>query len=232
MSSAEAGEPTLHHLSVPRSARYALLGAPGPGVSELWMVLHGYRQLAHRFIRRFGGLASPARLVAAPEALNRFYVEDAPGRHGPASRVGGTWMTREDREAEIRDYVGYLDRLHNHLQGDLPAPAPTVVLGFSQGCHTAARWTAYGAVRPRAVILWGEVLPGDLDMDRAGAAWEGVRLVSVQGREDAHITPELMGAQEEQAGRAGVALEVRWHEGGHGLDRELLLELARELAAS
>ena len=146
---------TLHHILVPRTARYALLGAPGPEIREIWMVLHGYRQLAHRFIRRFRPVAQPHRLVVAPEALNRFYVGDAPGRHGPGSTVGGTWMTREDREVEIADYVRYLDLLHDQVQGWLPAPVPVVALGFSQGCHTLSRWAAYGASRLRAAVFWG-----------------------------------------------------------------------------
>jgi hypothetical protein len=47
----------------------------------------------------------------APEGLSRFYFEG--GFHGPGSKVGATWMTREDRLAKIEDYVGYLDALHD-----------------------------------------------------------------------------------------------------------------------
>lgn len=221
---------SLHHLQVPRSARYAVLGEPGPAVRELWMVLHGYRQLAPRFIRRFQEVATPERLVVAPEALNRFYVGDAPGRHGPEARVGGTWMTREDRDAEIADYVGYLDLLHDHVQRQLPEPVPLVALGFSQGCHTVARWAGYGRARPRAVLFWGEVLPPDLELERARESFAAARLLSVQGREDRHITDELLERQAGQAREMGVALELRWHAQGHVLQPETLVALAEELA--
>ena len=225
-------EPSVHHLEVRRTARYALLGTPGPEVRELWIVLHGYRQLAHRFIRRFREVAVSGRWIAAPEALNRFYVGDAPGRHGPESRVGGTWMTREDREAEIHDYVRYLDELHDHLQSQLPAPVPVVALGFSQGCHTVARWAGYGRTRPGAVVLWGEVLPPDLDLERAGPAMTGARLLSVQGREDVHVTPELLARQDRQASRMGLEIDQRWHALGHLLEPETLRRLTAELAAA
>jgi hypothetical protein len=66
----------------------------------------------------------------APEALSRFYVSQEPGRHCPVSVVGGTWMTREDRENEIRDYVRYLDILHDEVEIE---GVPTTVLAFSQG---------------------------------------------------------------------------------------------------
>lgn len=221
---------TVHHLQVPRSARYALLGEPGPGIRELWVVLHGYRQLAPRFIRRFAHLARPWRLICAPEALNRFYVGDAPGRHGPDAQVGGTWMTREDRKTEIADYVRYLDRLHEHLQRLLPAPVPVVGVGFSQGCHTLARWAGYGSARPGTVVFWGEVLPPDLDPVKARHGFGEARLISVQGREDTHITPDLLSREASQWAGMGLIVERRWHELGHVVEPGTLEALAREIS--
>lgn len=220
----------VHHLEVPRTARIAVLGEPGPGTRELWVVLHGYRQLAPRFIRRFSGLVTPWRVVAAPDALNRFYVGDAPGRHGPDARVGGTWMTREERDLEIADYVRYLDLVHEHLVSAMTPPVRTVVLGFSQGCHTAARWSAYGRTRPEAVLLWGELLPGDLDPVKARDGLAGARLISVQGREDTHVTPGLLAAEDERFRALGLTVERRWHPLGHVVEPELLESLARELS--
>ncbi|MDT8339876.1 MAG: hypothetical protein RQ751_00050 [Longimicrobiales bacterium] len=221
---------TEGHLEVVRSARYALLGEPGPEVRELWIVLHGYRQLAARFLRRFRSLARPWRLLAAPEALSRFYLEDGPGRHGPGSPVGATWMTREDREAEIHDYVRYLDRFHDHVQGRLAAPVPVLTLGFSQGCHTLARWVARGGVRPRWVVLWGEVLPADLEASPVGPGLRDARLVSVQGQEDALIPPAILSRQRHLAGRLGLELDERNHPSGHTLDAWVLAGLAREFS--
>jgi hypothetical protein len=95
-----------------RTARYATLGRLDESVREVWIVCHGYAQLAGRFIERFRCIAAPHRLIVAPEALSRFYTERGSGFHGPASQIGATWMTSEDREAEIQDYVAYLDALH------------------------------------------------------------------------------------------------------------------------
>lgn len=222
----EGDGPRLHHLAVTRRARYAVLGEPGPEVRELWIVLHGYRQLAARFLRRFRGLAGAERLLVAPEALNRFYLDDAPGRHGPESRVGATWMTREDRDAEILDYVEYLDRLHARVAGGLGSDVRTVGLGFSQGCHTLARWAALGRTDFEALVFWGEVLPPDLDLEAAREGFGTARLLSVQGREDAHLTPELLARQDRQMGSVGRPLELHWHEGGHRLEAETLATVA------
>ena len=134
------------HLKVTRTARYWTVGDPGQGDGgEIWFVLHGYKQLARRFLRRFEALATDRRMLVAPEALSRFYVSPEPGRHGPRSVVGATWMTREDRLNEIEDYVAYLDGLAEELGA---ARHRMTVLGFSQGVATATRWVVRGAVRP------------------------------------------------------------------------------------
>lgn len=245
-----------HHLAVERTARYWTLGGgddgspdrhPDGGRGEIWFVLHGYKQLARRFLKRFETVASPHRLVVAPEGLSRFYVSSGGGRHGAESVVGASWMTREDRLAEIADYVGYLDRLAVHVgvgagpasvEGEAAAEAPAAasgdgpavtVLGFSQGVATASRWVTQGSVRPRRLILWGDFLPPDLDLERAERALEGVELVLVRGSEDRALSSTELAAEE--AGRlAATGLEPRTvsYEGGHDIDRETLGELARE----
>ena len=60
-----------HFIEVTRTAKYVTLGEPSDGVRELWVVLHGYRQLARRFVRRFRDLAEPTRWIVAPEELKR-----------------------------------------------------------------------------------------------------------------------------------------------------------------
>src|SRR2546427_10238453 len=133
-----------HHLSVARTARYFTLGEISPGVREVWFVCHGYGQLAGRFLRHFEPLADGTRLLVAPEALSRFYLE---GTTGPArERKGGaTWMTSEDRLSEIDDYVRYLDALHAEGFARVERGAVTrPLLGFSQAPATACRGSGTG----------------------------------------------------------------------------------------
>jgi hypothetical protein len=154
-----------HHLKVERTARYWTLGTP-ESAEEVWLVLHGYKQLARRFIRRFKPIDNGLRLIVAPEALSRFYVSQEQGRHGVASVVGATWMTREDRLNEIRDYVGYLDQLVVRIEGET-GKVPLTVVGFSQGVATAARWAISGSRAPSRLILWGDFSPPDIDLKLA-----------------------------------------------------------------
>ena len=89
------------HLAVARNARYFTLGETGPAVDEIWFALHGYAQLAGAFARYCQPLAAPRRLVVVPEALSRFYLGDHTKPAGPDARIGASWMTREDRQADI-----------------------------------------------------------------------------------------------------------------------------------
>ena len=214
-----------HHLTVDRTARYWTLGGDGAGdPDEVWFVLHGYKQLARRFLRRFEAIANEKRLVVAPEGLSRFYVSSGGGRHGAESVVGASWMTREDRLAEIDDYVRYLDRLADRFDSG----ARVTVLGFSQGVATASRWVTAGAIRPRRLLLWGDFLPPDLDLERAEEAMDGVEVVLVRGSDDPALSPKLAAREAERL--AGTRLQPRTvtYIGGHDIDGGTLEALAAE----
>ena len=211
-----------HHLPIEKTARFWTRGpADAP---ELWVVLHGYKQLARRFLRRFEPIDDGSRFIVAPEALSRFYVSNEPGRHGPSSIVGATWMTREDRETEIADYVGYLDRLLGHVGAE--GRTSVTVLGFSQGVATASRWVTLGSVRPDRVLLWGDVSPPDLDLERARSAFSGVEVTLVRGRADGAFASRLVEEERARLSAAGVDYRIEEYEGGHDIDPETLVTLA------
>jgi predicted esterase len=226
--SAGRGGSVERHIRVPRTARYHIVGDPRSS-TEVWFVLHGYGQLAGRFIRRFLGLPGiedGIRAVVAPEALSRFYVDPgARGAHGPESRVGATWMTRADREHEIRDYVEYLDRVAAEVLGSdggdpvpatLPGDRRVVVLGFSQGAATASRWVALGKIRPAELILWGGGLAVDLDDGSLIDGLTGVRIRLVAGARDGwgrQKTDEAVG----RLGALGLDVDRIRYDGGHGI---------------
>ncbi|MEM7415594.1 MAG: phospholipase [Gemmatimonadota bacterium] len=211
-----------HHLAIRKTARYWSLGpAEAP---EMWIVLHGYKQLARRFLRRFEPIDDGTRFIVAPEALSRFYISQEPGRHGATSVVGATWMTREDRLVEIDDYVAYLDTLADHVGAE---GARLTVLGFSQGVATAARWVTHGGVRPARVLLWGDTSPPDLDLSRAREAFADVELTFVRGREDAALAPKLVADERERLASSGLAYDVLEYDGGHDIDAETLKGIVR-----
>lgn len=218
------------HLEVTRTARFAQLGRISADTRQIWFVCHGYRQLAARFILRFKPLLEFGCVVIAPEALSRFYIDVAPGRHGSEARIGGSWMTRADRETEIRDYVRYLDRLAaKFLDQPRPDHVEVVALGFSQGGHTAVRWAALGHTDLDHLVVWGAYLPADVTLP-SGRPSKSLTLV--YGDEDPTRDPSLERSQEERLLASGRSVVRCAHPGGHRIHDETLVQLAREFSAS
>lgn len=225
MSDAEPGV-SEHRLTVKRTARYCTLGDVSAPARDLWIVCHGFAQLARAFIEEFRTVGRPGRLIAAPEALNRFYLNRDGGRAGPSAPVGATWMTREDRLAEIDDYVRYLDDLHRELVDHLDRDIRVTALGFSQGTATVARWLVHGSAKIDRLVLWAGLLPPEIDP--AGPARD--RLASsdlhlVRGTRDAMLDAGRVGEESERLERAGIHCTVLEFEGGHRLDRATLERL-------
>lgn len=221
-------EPREHHLQVSRTARYAMLGKPGPAVTEVWFVCHGFGQLARNFVRDFAPVAAQERLIVAPEALARFYLGEVTGATSATARIGAAWMTREDRLSEIADYVGYLDALYARTFELLPRERVRVTaLGFSQGAATAARWAAVGRSTLDRLVLWAGRLPDEFSAPEHVAPLARMQCVAVAGREDPMLTGGAQRVERNRLERLG--LDVQWlaFDGGHVVDRATLLQLAR-----
>lgn len=227
-----------HHITVERTARYFTIEPGEAGAREVWLVCHGYSQLAERFLRQFAALDDGRRLVVAPEALSRFYLHEeeagaqptgAPrpsGGHALGGRVGASWMTREDRLSEIADQVAYLDALARHVFRRVERGAVTLrVLGFSQGGATATRWAALGTTRVDELILWGSHLPPDLDLAAApGLGNTPVRFVWGEG--DPYYDAARVAADQARLAAAGIACCVTTYAGGHQISRGVLTGVA------
>jgi predicted esterase len=221
-----------HAIVVPRTARYYTLGPTHGFPRELWFVCHGYGQLASRFLRQFAPLDDGTRLVVAPEALSRFYLDPLPQRRNdPSPRVGATWMTREDRDAEIADYVNYLERLAIEIRHPLAGAAPRiVVLGFSQGTATVCRWLAASDMRADQLVLWGGAIPPELDLAAWSSRLHGAAITLVAGEQDELATPVAVTAEAERLSAAGVAFTLQRFPGGHTIDPSALVHLAEGFA--
>lgn len=210
-----------------RTARYYSLGPTGASVAEVWLVCHGYGQLARYFLRRFASLDDGSRLIVAPEGLSRFYLSDPGGSHAKA-RVGATWMTREDRLNEIRDYVAYLDAVYQRIAAGLPRTGVrSVALGFSQGVATACRWAALGTAPVDELILWAERVPPDLDLPGTAERLRRMRIVLVAGATDPAASPQALEEERHRLAQHGIPSDVVTFAGGHELDPDTLRVIAQ-----
>lgn len=142
-----------HYLTVPKTARYEIIGSIDQA-KIIVFALHGYGQLAPYFIRKFEGLDEKIAVIT-PEGLHRFYLS------GSSGRVGASWMTKEDRENDIQDNLNYLNALYTHLCIN-KEKSTIVLLGFSQGGATAARWFAESPQLFHNLIMWASIFPPDI----------------------------------------------------------------------
>lgn len=209
-----------HTLAVTRTASYYTLGEPAAAAQSLWITLHGYGQLAQYFLRNFQRLDDGRHYVVAPEALSRFYLS------GVSGRVGATWMTRENRLADIADYVGYLDQLYRELQEQAGGTFGQVnVLGFSQGGATACRWLTQSGLRIDRLILWAAAFPEDLPFALTREVLSGTEVVLVYGTQDEYATEERVEQQQAMLQQQEIPYRLIRFVGKHVIDEEVLREL-------
>lgn len=219
-------EPRIERFATRRTGRCAVRGPEETSdVRELWIVLHGYGQLASRFVSGLGAIDDGSRLIVAPEALSRFYDARTPLASHAAAEVGASWMTREDRADEIEDQAHWLDQVLATYRTRVAPAVPLTVLGFSQGAAAASRWVARGGVVPAHLICWGASLAPELALG-AGAPLATTRCTVVVGSRDVFVSAEQVAAERARLDDARFTCAFESFAGGHRLDDATLARVA------
>ena len=161
------------------------------------------------------------RYLVAPEALSRFYPQ------GGSGTVGASWMTRELRDAEIADYVAYLDAVYEQVFSDINRSSVSVhVLGFSQGVAAACRWAELGNSQVDHVVMWAERLPPEFARPQDVPGLRASNLSVVWGTQDEYLTEEMMKDHGERLRSLELSFDEFGFDGGHRLDRKTLLNVS------
>jgi len=141
-------------IEVSKKMRYYTLGSI-ENADTLLIALHGFGQLSKFFIKKFEFLPDNY-LILAPEGMHRFYLQ------GNSGRVGASWMTKEARELDIEENTIALKKLLKTIKTNKQF-SKIILLGFSQGGATAARWYFSDAEQFDHLILWASVFPPDIE---------------------------------------------------------------------
>jgi predicted esterase len=216
--------PQEKELSFSFSARYFKL-APTSGASrEIWFVLHGYGQLAQYFLKNFQAVADRGITLIAPEALSRFYLEDVQSRaRSGNNRVGATWMTRENRLADIRNYITFLNQVYTTEVTDQTTPIS--ILGFSQGAATASRWVIDSNIKFNRLILWAGVFPPDMDFKTGKEVLQDKKIVLAYGNKDPFLNDDRFTEMKMLSEKLKITAEVITFEGAHEINQDALMRL-------
>jgi predicted esterase len=183
--------------------------------TKLVYVLHGYGQLAEYFIRKFHVLPEEYFIVA-PEGMHRFYLK------GSSGRVGASWMTKEARESDIKDTINWLDEL-NQLIYSKYIFDKKIILGFSQGGATAARWQLNGRVSANHLILWASVFPPDLQLEKEVKETQSSRNYFLIGKKDEYFSE--IEQQKMLEFYSSINYESIQYDGNHDINENVLLDL-------
>lgn len=205
------------HIKIEKSARFCVLEPIGETKAILF-AMHGYRQLAPYFIKSFQVLADRGVKVIAPEGLHRFYIE------GYSGRVGASWMTKEDRESDISDYVAYLSSLYNALSNEI-AELPVHLLGFSQGGPTACRWLASSDIDFKSLTLYATVFPNDFDFEIHKYRLTNMNLAIAFGDTDQFANEQTIAEKMRWLKSKGLEPDMQRFQGGHVILPEVLEQL-------
>jgi predicted esterase len=212
-------------IAVRKTARYFMLGEPGSDVRDIWFVCHGYGQLAADFLTCFTDLQAPGTLVIAPEGLHRFYWEKFSGK------VVASWMTKEDREDDINDYVAFLSAVLNEVKGECSGQVRLHVLGFSQGSATVCRWIDRSALKITSLIVWAGDVPEDLSSNFFQSLTDA-RSFLVVGTNDEFINEERLQKQVEILASRNFNPELIRFDGRHRIHTETLQRISGILKKS
>lgn len=206
-------------LTIPKTVRYFSQGNPKTA-KYVWLVLHGYGQLPEYFIRKFASLSPDEHFVIAPEGMHRFYLE------GTQGRVGASWMTKIARTDDIHDNIAYLNALCERLSSEI-GTKKKILLGFSQGGATAARFHQLGHWSAEVFVLWGSVFPPDLQLPSQNGAYANSSNFILLGNEDPYYGEEEKTKLLDYLKHEQLNFQYLPYDGGHTVTAEALMELLR-----
>ena len=207
-----------------KTARYCTIGNSEQSIKKIWFVFHGYGQLAKEFIKNFEVIVDDQTLIVAPEALNKFYLRGFNGK------IGATWMTKEDRENEINNYVEMIDSIYKEIVKDIDISSIKInVLGFSQGTHTAVRWLDRTNIKVDNLLLWSGTFPHDCNYRDNIEYWSNVKTKIILGTNDRFISEDHHKKELEYLDDRGFNYDLITYENGHEIDLSKLLTIAEKL---
>ena len=197
------------------SKTYRFFCIPSENSSKnLLVALHGYGQLAAFFIKKFNACSNDYTIVA-PEGPHRFY------KNGYSGRVGASWMTKEARVDDIKDNINWLTEwLTSHLKEN--KYDKIILLGFSQGGATAARWYYNNPNLFDQLILWASVFPPDISKPKIKLPNNNLYVV---GKNDEFINDEMR--LNEVKFYQNIGFDTHVYDGNHDIDPFVIQQILK-----
>ncbi len=206
------------HIDISIKASYYTLNELTDKTERVWLVFHGYGQLAEFFIKKFEGLDPEKNFIIAPQGLSKYYLE------GVYGRVGASWMTKEDRLTEIDNQYSYIQSVLESV-GDI-SEKELIYFGFSQGTATMGRFAAYSKTPFSQMIIWAGTFPPDTNSNDWKYLTGNEEIHYYTSREDKYFKEEMIDNQKNTLMAAmNRNPELHWYNGGHRVIPEIVSQL-------
>ncbi len=213
----------IDYIKVQKTARIAIEGTNNPNLRSVWLIAHGYGQLAPSFINKFEKLFGDENLIIVPEGLHRYYLK------GFIGSIGASWMTAEEREKDIEDYCVYLDTIYRTYIKPLDKKIIVNAFGFSQGGATICRWAAHTKNRIDNLMVWGSNIPPDMDWETDVLKLQNLNWHYVAGDNDEFLSEKRRVEQLLLLKQNGIIPNSIHYKGTHDIFEEPLLLLNKNV---
>ena len=200
-------------------APYYTQGEINENTKEIWIICHGYGQMARYFLRRFDVLDPETHFLIAPQGLDRFYFDNF-------TKLGASWTTRELRDTHVSNQQTYLNAMYDAELSHLDLSKYTLrIMGFSQGVSVITRWAVQRQVPFDHMIMWAGGFPPNLTVDKWAFRKPGSKVTVLVGSEDPFLKKEKLEQEKEVVESVFPDYEFVMFEGGHQVLRSVLQEL-------
>lgn len=205
-----------NELEVAITASYYKHGQIDVNTRKIWVIFHGYDQLAQEFAHGFSVLSAPDVCLIFPQGLSKFYLK------GVENKIGASWMTSHDRETDISNYLAYLDQLYEREIKPFRTNISLNILGFSQGGHTASRWIHLSCIRYDRLVLWGVDLAKEIDKCDVKAQFSHGSNQVVIGDQDRFVSKDQLKQMSKHYLDIGFEYQLFEYHGKHEIDPEVV----------
>ena len=208
------------YLSFEHKAAYHTLNEKTSTTKRVWIVFHGYGQLAEYFIKKFKVLNPKTNFIIAPQGLSKFY------REGFTGRVGASWMTKEDRRTDIKNQQYYLRTVMENESITEHTCFELILFGFSQGAATMSRFAAYNNLPFSKLIIWAGNFAHELTQEDVQCWKHSYTIDLFMGKQDPLFDFANTNEQLQKIKKlTGKPCNVTWFDGKHEIVPTLLKDI-------
>lgn len=201
------------------TAPYFKTGLISEQTKKVWIIFHGYAQLVEDFQEGFSNIDLDENVLIFPQGLSKFYMK------GIDKKIGASWMTANDREFDIQNYINYLDKIYQMEIQPFLKRINLNILGFSQGVHTASRWIYQSGISYQKFIAWGAGLAHEIDKEIIKKSFSQGYNYFVIGDKDRFISQEALEKMKDRYRIIGLDYKLIQYQGTHDIYPEVLKDL-------